>query len=125
MLNKKHEVADRETEIFPIEKARKNAGEHNAAKYAKLFSKRIIAEINNGIRQHSEQGEYDAQIVLSFLEIFEFYPIEKDTEMFQNVINSVVQSYVNGGYIISAEQIDSSWGAKGVVFTVAWNEEGK
>lgn len=108
------------TEIFPIESARNNAGAYNNIMSIKKFSNKIISEVNNGIRRNSEEGEYDAHVVLSCLEIFGDYPIHKDDEMLQTVLNNVTKKYINSGYAVTSETIESSWGTKGIVFTISW-----
>lgn len=110
-------------QVFPIETAQNNAKEYNTTKYIQKFSNSIISRINDNINRHSEQGETDVQTVLSCLEICGDYPIQKDDPMLQSIINIVEQRYSAGGYDIHTNIIQSDWGIKGVVFTVAWNKE--
>ena len=110
-------------EIFPIKTARDNAKEYGNAKYIQKFSNSIISRINDNIKYHSKQGETDAQVVLSCLEICGDYPIQRNDPLLQSIINMVVQRYSAGGYDISTNIIQSDAGVKGVMFTVSWDEE--
>lgn len=110
-------------EIFPIQTARDNAKEYGNTKYIQKFSNSIISRINDNIKYHSKQGETDVQTVMSCLEICGDYPIQRNDPLLQSIINMVVQRYSAGGYDISTNIIQSDAGIKGVMFTVAWNEE--
>lgn len=110
-------------EIFPIQTARDNAKEYGNTKYIQKFSNSIISRVNDNIERHSKQGETDVQVVLNCLEICGDYPIQRNDPLLQSIINMVVQRYSAGGYDISTNIIQSDAGVKGVMFTVAWNEE--
>lgn len=110
-------------EIFPIKTARDNAKEYGNTKYIQKFSNSVISRINDHIKYHSKQGETDVQTVMSCLEICGDYPIQRNDPLLQSIINMVVQRYSAGGYDINTNIIQSDTGVKGVMFTVAWNEE--
>lgn len=110
-------------DIYPIEKARKNATNYLKSLHTRKFVNKIVSEINYSIRYHSEQGESEAQVVLSIMEIFGDYPIYKDDEGFQEVLNVVTKQFSDGGYLMFTEPISTDWGIKGIVFTVSWSEE--
>ena len=109
-------------EVFPIQTARDNAKEYGNAKYIQKFSNSIISRINDNIKHHSKQGETDAQIVMSCLEIYGDYPIQRNDPLLQSIVNMVVQRYSAGGYVISTNTIPSDAGIKGIMFTVSWEE---
>ena len=96
-------------DVFPIETTRK-------------FVNKIVNEINYGIRCHSERGESDAQIVFSLLEVFGDYPIQKDNELFQEVLYIAAKQFTDGGDTVFKEPISTDWGIKGFVFTISWHE---
>lgn len=110
-------------DIFPIETARQNANNYLKALHTRKFVNKIVNEINYGIRYHSERGESDAQIVLSVLEVFGDYPIQKDNELFQEVLDVAAKQFSDGGYTVFKEPIGTEWGIKGFVFTISWDEQ--
>lgn len=110
-------------DIFPIETARQNANNYLKSLHTRKFVNKIVNEINYGIRYHSERGESDAQIVLSLLEVFGDYPIQKDNELFQEVLDIAAKQFTDGGYIVFKEPISTDWGIKGFVFTILWDEQ--
>lgn len=110
-------------DIFPIETARQNSNNYLKALHTRKFTNKIVNEINYGIRYHSERGESDAQIVFSILEVFGDYPIQKDDELFQEVLNISAKQFTDGGYTVFKEPISTDWGIKGFVFTISWDEQ--
>ena len=109
-------------DIFPIETARQNSNNYLKALHTRKFVNKIVGEINYSIRYHSKQGESDAQIVFSILEVFGDYPIQKDDELFQEVLNISAKQFTDGGYTVFKEPISTDWGIKGFVFTISWHE---
>lgn len=109
-------------DIFPIETARQNANNYLESLHTRKFVNKIVNEINYGIRYHSERGESDAQIVLSLLEVFGDYPIQKDNELFQEVLDIAAKQFIDGGYVVFKEPISTDWGIKGFVFTISWQD---
>lgn len=109
-------------DIFPIETARQNSNNYLRALHTRKFVNKIVSEINCSIRYHSERGESDAQVVLSILEVFGDYPIQKDDELFQEVLNISAKQFTDGGYTVFKEPISTDWGIKGFVFTISWHE---
>lgn len=112
-------------DIFPIETARQNANNYLKSLHTRKFINKIVSEINYGIRYHSERGESDAQVVFSLLEVFGDYPICKDDELFQEVLDVAAKQFIDGGYVVFKELISTDWGIKGFVFTVSWGEQEK
>lgn len=110
-------------DIFPIETARQNANNYLKALHTRKFVNKIVNEINYSIRYHSERGESDAQVVFSILEVFGDYPIQKDDELFQEVLNISTKQFTDGGYTIFKEPISTDWEIKGFVFTISWGEQ--
>lgn len=110
-------------DIFPIETARQNANNYLKALHTRKFVNKIVNEINYGVRYHSERGESDAQIVLSVLEVFGDYPIQKDNELFQEVLDVAAKQFSDGGYTVFKEPISTERGIKGFVFTISWDEQ--
>lgn len=110
-------------DIFPIETARQNSNNYLRALHTRKFVNKIVSEINYSIRYHSERGESEAQVVLSILEIFGDYPIYKDDEGFQEVLDIAAKQFTDGGYIVFKEPISTDWGIKGFVFTILWDEQ--
>ncbi len=109
-------------DVFPIETARQNANNYLRDLHTRKFVNKIVSEINYSIGYHSEQGESDAQIVFSILEVFGDYPIQKDDELFQEVLNISAKQFTDGGYTVFKEPISTDWGIKGFVFTISWHE---
>ena len=109
-------------DIFPIETARQNSNNYLRALHTRKFVNKIVSEINYNIRYHSERGECDAQTVFSILEVFGDYPIQKDDELFQEVLNISAKQFTDGGYTVFKEPISTDWGIKGFVFTISWHE---
>lgn len=109
-------------DIFPIETARQNSNNYLRALHTRKFVNKIVSEINYNIRYHSERGECEAQIVFSILEVFGDYPIQKDDELFQEVLNISAKQFTDGGYTVFKEPISTDWGIKGFVFTISWHE---
>lgn len=109
-------------DIFPIETARQSASNYLKALHTRKFANKIVNEINYGIRYHSERGKSDAQIVFSILEVFGDYPIQKDDELFQEVLDIAAKQFTDGGYTVFKEPISTDWGKKGFVFTISWHE---
>lgn len=110
-------------DVFPIETARQNANNYLKSLHTRKFVNIIVNEINYGIRCHSERGESDAQIVFSLLEVFGDYPIQKDNELFQEVLYIAAKQFTDGGYVVFKEPISTNWGIKGFVFTISWDEQ--
>lgn len=110
-------------DIFPIETARQNSNNYLRALHTRKFVNKIVSEINYSIRYHSERGESDAQVVFSILEVFGDYPIQKDDELFQEVLNISAKQFTDGGYTVFKEPISTDWGIKGFVFTISWDEQ--
>lgn len=110
-------------DIFPIETARQNSNNYLRALHTRKFVNKIVSEINYSIRYHSERGESDAQIAFSILEVFGDYPIQKDDELFQEVLNISAKQFTDGGYTVFKEPISTDWGIKGFVFTISWKED--
>lgn len=110
-------------DIFPIETARQNSNNYLRALHTRKFVNKIVSEINYSIRYHSERGESDAQVVFSILEVFGDYPIQKDDELFQEVLDIAAKQFTDGGYLVFTEPISTDWDIKGIVFTVSWSEE--
>ena len=110
-------------DIFPIETARQNSNNYLRALHTRKFVNKIVSEINYSIRYHSERGESDAQIVFSILEVFGDYPIQKDDELFQEVLDVSAKQFTDGGYVVFKEPINTDWGLKGFVFTISWDEQ--
>lgn len=109
-------------DIFPIETARQNSNNYLRALHTRKFVNKIVSEINYSIRYHSERGESDAQVVFSVLEVFGDYPIQKDDELFQEVLNISAKQFTDGGYTVFKEPTSTDWGIKGFVFTISWHE---
>lgn len=110
-------------DIFPIETARQNANNYLKSLHIRKFANKIVNEVNYGIRYHSKRGESDARIVFSLLEIFGDYPIQKDRELFQEVLDVSAKQLTDGGYVVFKEPINTDWGLKGFVFTISWDEQ--
>ena len=110
-------------DIFPIETARQNSNNYLRALHTRKFVNKIVSEINYSIRYHSKRGESDAQVVFSILEVFGDYPIQKDDELFQEVLNISAKQFTDGGYTVFKEPISTDWGIKGFVFTISWDEQ--
>lgn len=110
-------------DVFPIETARQNANNYLKSLHIRKFANKIVNEVNYGIRYHSKRGESEAQVVLSILEIFGDYPIYKDDEGFQEVLDVAAKQFSDGGYTVFKEPISTDWGIKGFVFTISWDEQ--
>jgi hypothetical protein len=110
-------------DIFPIETARQNSNNYLRALHTRKFVNKIVSEISYSIRYHSERGESDAQIAFSILEVFGDYPIQKDDELFQEVLNISAKQFTDGGYTVFKEPISTDWGIKGFVVTISWKED--
>lgn len=110
-------------DIFPIWIARDNVEKYFNDIRLKKFANKIISNINRSIGSHSVNGESSIQVVLSCLEIFGDYPINKHLDFLESVTNAVKKKYTDGGYTIISENIETDWGVKGFVFTINWQEE--
>lgn len=110
-------------DVFPIRVARENAEKYFIDTHMNKFVNKIISNINHSIGAHSVNGESGTQIVLSCLEIFGDYPINKHLNFLESVTNAVKDKYTDGGYTIISEKIETDWGVKGFVFTINWQEE--